>query len=52
MVNRLRPDSLCSLAGTRPALRLSISGILGTISAALIFVAAAHVLWKSGHAAF
>ena len=43
---------LGSLAGTRAAKRLSGSGHLGTIFAALIFVVAAYMLWKSGTKAF
>jgi len=43
---------LGSLAGTRAAKRLSGSGHLGTIFAALIFVVAAYMLWKSGTKVF
>ena len=43
---------LGSLAGTRAAKRLSGSGHLGTTFAALIFVVAAYMLWKSGIKAF
>ena len=41
-----------SLLGTRAAKRLSGSGQLGTIFAALIFVVAAYMLWQSGTKAF
>ena len=41
-----------SLLGTRAAKHLSGSGKLGTIFAALIFVVAAYMLWKSGTQAF
>lgn len=41
-----------SLAGTLAAKRLSGSGKLGTIFAALIFVVAAYMLWKSGSQVF
>jgi uncharacterized protein len=43
---------LGSFAGTRAAKRLSSSGQLTTIFAALIFVVAAYMLWKSGTQAF
>ena len=43
---------LGSLAGTRAAKRLSGSGHLGTIFAALIFVVAAYMLWESGTKVF
>lgn len=43
---------LGSLAGARAAKSLSGSGHLGTIFAALIFVVAAYMLWKSGANAF
>lgn len=41
-----------SFIGTRAAKRLSSSGQLTTIFAALIFVVAAYMLWKSAGAAF
>ena len=41
-----------SLLGTRAAKRLSGSGQLSTIFAALIFVVAAYMLWQSGTKAF
>ena len=43
---------LGSFAGTKAAKRLSSSGQLTTIFAALIFVVAAYMLWKSGAQAF
>ncbi len=41
-----------SLAGTRAATRLSGAGQLSKVFAALIFVVAFYMLWKSGTAAF
>lgn len=43
---------LGSLIGTRAAKQLSSSGALTTVFAALIFVVAAYMLWKSAGAAF
>jgi uncharacterized membrane protein YfcA len=43
---------LGSAAGLRLAKRLSVAGSLSKVFAALIFVVAAYMLWKSGTAAF
>ena len=41
-----------SLAGTRAAKRLSAGGHLTSVFAALIFVVAGYMLWKSAAAIF